>query len=105
MKNKNIVYGVLISYLNVLISIIYGFVSVPILLKALGKSEYGVYSTIASLIGYMSIMDFGIHNVLVRYLTKYRVQKDRKAYENLLAVSLVIYSVISGILFVIGYYM
>lgn len=105
MKNKNIVYGVLISYLNVLISIIYGFVSVPILLKALGKSEYGVYSTIASLIGYMSIMDFGIHNVLVRYLTKYRVQKDRKAYENLLAVSLVIYSAISGILFVIGYYM
>lgn len=103
MKNKNIVYGVIISYLNVLISIVYGFVSVPVLLKALGKSEYGVYSTIASLIGYMSIMDFGIHNVLVRYLTKYRVQKDRKAYENLLAVSIVIYSVISGFLFLLGY--
>lgn len=98
-------YGVIISYINVIIGIGYGFFSTPILLKALGKSEYGVYSTIVSLIGYMSIMDFGIHNVLVRYLTKYKVQNDRKAYENLLAISLVIYSVISIFVFLIGLYL
>lgn len=102
-KNKNIFFGVIISYFNVLISIIYGFISVPVLVSALGKSEYGVYSTIASLIGYMSIMDFGIHNVLVRYLAVYKARKDRKAYENLLAVALVIYSFIAVIMLLIGY--
>ena len=101
-KRKNIIWGVVISYINVLISILYGFVSVPILLRALGKSEYGVYSTIASMIGYMSIMDFGIHNVLVRYLTKYRVKKNRQAYENLLATAFIIYGVISVVLFIAG---
>ena len=101
-KKKNIIWGVIISYVNVLISILYGFISVPVLLNALGKSEYGVYSTIASMIGYMSIMDFGIHNVLVRYLTKYRVQEDRKAYENLLATAFIIYGAISAILFAAG---
>ena len=102
MKNKNIIWGVILSYINVLISILYGFISVPILLDALGQSEYGVYSTIISMISYMSIMDFGIHNVLVRYLTKYRVQNDRKAYENLLAIAFVIYGFIAAILFGIG---
>lgn len=101
-RNKNLFWGVVLSYINVLISILYGFVSVPVLLSALGKSEYGVYSTIASMIGYMSILDFGIHNVLVRYLTKYRVQKDRKAYENLLAIAFMIYSIIAMVLLGIG---
>lgn len=101
-QNKNLFWGVVLSYINVLISILYGFVSVPVLLSALGKSEYGVYSTVASMIGYMSVLDFGIHNVLVRYLTKYRVQKDRKAYENLLAIAFVIYSIIALLVLGIG---
>ncbi|MDM8144313.1 oligosaccharide flippase family protein [Megamonas hypermegale] len=95
--------GILISYVNIVLHAVIGFLYVPILLYYIGKSEYGLYQLIGSFIAYFSIMDFGLTAAVVRFYTKYKALNDKVNMENILAISLRCYSVITVLLFVIGY--
>ena len=94
--------GILISYINIVLHAIVGFIYVPLLLHYIGKSEYGLYQLIGSLIAYFSIMDFGLTAAVVRFYTKYKAESDKVGMENILAISLRAYIVITGLLFGIG---
>lgn len=95
--------GILISYINIVLHAIVGFIYVPLLLHYIGKSEYGLYQLIGSLIAYFSIMDFGLTAAVVRFYTKYKAENDKVGMENILAISLRAYAVITVVLFGIGY--
>ena len=41
--------GILLSYTNILLNAVLGFIYVPILLHYIGKSEYGLYQLMGSL--------------------------------------------------------
>lgn len=95
--------GILISYVNIVLHAVIGFLYVPILLYYIGKSEYGLYQLIGSFIAYFSIMDFGLTAAVVRFYTKYKALNDKVNMENILAISLRCYGVITILLFVAGY--
>lgn len=95
--------GILISYLNIVLHAVIGFLYVPILLYYIGKSEYGLYQLIGSFIAYFSIMDFGLTAAVVRFYTKYKVLNDKVNMENILAISLRCYGIITILLFIAGY--
>ena len=46
--------GILVSYINILLQTLIGFIYVPILLYYIGKNEYGLYQLIGSFIAYFS---------------------------------------------------
>ena len=96
--------GILISYVNIVLHAVIGFLYVPILLYYIGKSEYGLYQLIGSFIAYFSIMDFGLTAAVVRFYTKYKALNDKVNMENILAISLRCYGVITILLFVAGYF-
>lgn len=80
--------GIFLSYLNIVLHAVVGFLYVPLLLHYIGKNEYGLYQLIGSLIAYFSIMDFGLTAAVTRYYTKYKAMDDKRGMENLLAISL-----------------
>ena len=94
--------GILLSYLNIVLHAVIGLAYVPILLHYIGKSEYGLYQLIGSLIAYFSIMDFGLTAAVVRYYTKYKALGDQVKMENILAMAMRAYAVITVVLLVIG---
>lgn len=94
--------GILLSYLNIATHTIIGFLYVPILLHYIGKSEYGLYQLIGSLIAYFGIMDFGLTNAIVRFYAKYHALRDQKNMENLLAVSLRLYGAVTVFMLAVG---
>ncbi|MDY6030087.1 MAG: polysaccharide biosynthesis C-terminal domain-containing protein [Acidaminococcaceae bacterium] len=94
--------GIFISYLNIILHAVIGFAYVPILLHYIGKSEYGLYQLIGSFIAYFSIMDFGLTAAVVRFYSKYKVLQDKISMENVLAIAIRAYMVITVIMFVIG---
>lgn len=94
--------GAILSYLNIAISIASGFIISPLLIKGMGNSEYGAYQMTAALIGYMSILDFGLHNAVTRYVARYQAQKDKKGQENFIAVSLIIFSLLAIVILVLA---
>ena len=68
--------GILLSYFNIALQVVIGFLYVPILLHYIGQSEYGLYQLMGSLIAYFSIMDFGLSAAVIRFYAKYRALKD-----------------------------
>ena len=94
--------GIIISYLNILIQAVIGFAYVPILLHFIGKSEYGLYQLIGSFIAYFSIMDFGLTAAVVRFYAKYKALQDRMNMENILAIAMRAYGVITALMLVSG---
>ena len=94
--------GILISYLNIVLHAVIGFAYVPILLHYIGKSEYGLYQLIGSFIAYFSVMDFGLTAAVVRFYTKYKALQDKVNMENILAIALRAYAVITVVLFILG---
>ncbi len=94
--------GIVFSYLNILLHTIIGFLYVPILLHYIGKSEYGLYQLIGSLITYFYIMDFGLTNAIVRFYAQYRALQDQRRIKNLLAVALRLYSIVTVLIIIAG---
>ncbi len=87
--------GVLLGYINIGLNTVLGLAYVPIMLHYIGKNEYGIYQLIGSLIAYFAVMDFGLTPAVVRFYTKYKLQQDELAMENLLAVVLRVYTLIA----------
>ena len=94
--------GAILSYVNIIISIVTGFIVSPLLVHGLGKSEYGAYQMTAALIGYVSVLDFGLHSSITRFVAKYQANKDDKGQQNFIGVSLILFSVIAGLILVVG---
>lgn len=88
-------FGIFLSYLNIMLHAFIGFLYVPILLHYIGKSEYGLYQLMGSLIAYFSIMDFGLTAAVIRFYTKYKALNNQKGMENILALSLRGYGIVT----------
>ncbi|MFC3884672.1 lipopolysaccharide biosynthesis protein [Bacillus songklensis] len=94
--------GVLLSYGYTGINALVGFIYVPLLIFFLGKDEYGLYQIMGSILVYLSLFDFGLSNTVTRYYSKYLALKDEKGGENLLAISTIIYLVLTLVLIFAG---
>ena len=54
--------GTIISYFQMSIQILIGLAYTPIMIRLLGKSEYGLYNTVSSTIAMLSILRLGFNN-------------------------------------------
>ncbi len=94
--------GIFLSYINITLQVIIGFLYVPILLHFIGKDEYGLYQLMGSLIAYFSIMDFGLSAAVIRFYSKYRALKDKIGMENILAISVRGYGTVTILALAVG---
>lgn len=94
--------GISFSYLNIVLQAVIGFVYVPLLLHYIGKSEYGLYQLMGSFIAYLGLMDFGLTTAVVRFYTKYRTERKELMQENLLALAMRGYGVVSLLMLLTG---
>lgn len=95
--------GIFLSYFNIALQVVIGFLYVPILLHYIGQSEYGLYQLMGSLIAYFSIMDFGLSAAVIRFYAKYRALKDSIGMENILAISVRGYGAVTVLALAIGF--
>ena len=70
--------GIILSYLNLLIGNLIPFFYTPVMLSILGQGENGLYGIANSVMGYISLLNFGIGSAVIRYLSKYRAEKMKK---------------------------
>lgn len=94
-----------LSYLNFVLTNVLGLIVTPIIIRKLGASQYGLYTLIGAFVGYLSILDLGLNNAIVRFVSHYRAKEDQRGEENFLAISLILYSIISVLIIVIGLFL
>lgn len=92
----------LLSYVKLGITNVGGILITPYIIKMLGDEEYGLYTLIGAFVGYLSILDLGLNNAIVRYVAKYKAQEDKDGEANFLAISLLIYAGIGTLLVLFG---
>lgn len=95
-------WGAVLSYINIFCTIGIGLVYTPVMLRLLGQSEYGLYSLIGSLVGYLSVLDMGLGNTIVRYTAQSRALGDKQQEAELNGLFLILYSIIGLICIGIG---
>lgn len=94
--------GVIISYITMALNIFLGIFYTPFMLEKLGASEYGIYSLAGSLTAFVTMLDLGFNQTLVRYLAKYRAVGDKKKENLMLGFFLKLYCVIAVIAMILG---
>ena len=94
--------GAILSYISIFVSMIIQIVYPPILIRMLGQSEYGLYSLVNSIIGYLTILDFGFGNAIIVYTSKYRAIGDKESEERLHGMFKMVFYIISFIAILLG---
>jgi len=94
--------GALLSYLSLILSVVIALVYTPIMIKTLGQAEYGVYSLMAAFVGYLTILDMGLGNAIVRYVARTRANNDRNEESKLSGMFLILFTILGIIVGLIG---
>lgn len=94
--------GVAISYLTLAFNIIIGLVYTPFMISKLGDGLYGIYSLANSLISFVTLLDLGFGQTLVRYISQARVTGNKEEEHRLNGFFLKMYICISLIALIIG---
>lgn len=82
MPTSQLKIGALLSYVVLALQNLVGLLYTPFMLRMMGKSEYGLYSIAASIVAYLTILDLGFGNAIVRFTAKYRAEnKTEEQYK------------------------
>lgn len=94
--------GVVLNYVVIFLNTVVGLLYTPYMLRMMGQSEYGLYSLVASVIAYLTVLDLGFGNAIVRYTAKFRAEKKTEKQYEMFGMFFLLYLVIGIIAFGIG---
>lgn len=105
MKINQIKAGVILSYVQMAVSIVVGIFYTPVMLQLLGKSEYGLYNTVSSTISMLSLLNLGFNSSYVRYFSQYKAKKDSRSIDKLNGLFMLIFGIIALIALFCGLFL
>ena len=70
------------------------FITIPLLLHALGEAAYGVQILASIIVGYFTILDMGLDLPIIKYLAEDCAKKDIESANRLLSTTLQLYLVV-----------
>ncbi len=97
--------GIILSYGQIFLNIVISLVYTPIMIRLLGKSEYGLYNTVGSTISMLSVLNLGFNASYIRYYSKYKKNGDTESIFKLNGLFFTIFSVIGVIVLLCGLFL
>lgn len=94
--------GAALNYVSIVLYTLVGLLYTPYILRMMGQSEYGLYSLVASVIAYLTVLDCGLGNAIIRYTAKYRAENKIKEQYEMFGTFLILYLAIGAIALSVG---
>lgn len=94
--------GAVLSYIAIGLNNIVGLVYTPFMLRMLGQNEFGLYSLVSSVVAYLTVLDLGFANAIVRYTAKFRAEGKQQEQYEMFGMFFLLYCGIGIIAFLIG---
>lgn len=94
--------GAIMSFVALLLETCTAMLFTPFLIRSLGQSEYGVYSLVFAITSYLALLDMGMGNATVRYISKYRALGLKDEERKFLGVTTIFYTIIAILATIIG---
>ena len=105
MKKNQLKAGVILSYVSEFVKIATNLIYTPIMLRLLGKSEYGLYQLVYSVVSYLSLLSLGFGSAYIRYYSKYKAENDEDGVARLNGMFMTIFCTIATICLLCGFCM
>lgn len=102
MPKSQLKIGALLSYVVLALQNLVGLVYTPFMLRMMGKSEYGLYSIAASIVAYLTVLDLGFGNAIVRYTAKYRAEGKLDEQHKMFGMFFLLYCLIGIVVLIAG---
>ncbi|MGM9550805.1 MAG: lipopolysaccharide biosynthesis protein [Clostridia bacterium] len=74
--------GVVLSYISTAVSIVIQLVYMPVMIRLLGQSEYGLYSLVSGVVSYLSLFSLGFSGAYMRFFAKSYNDREKTASLN-----------------------
>lgn len=97
---KQIKAGSLISYASIGLNVFLGLIYTPWILRAVGSSDYGLYTLASSLIA-LFLMDFGMSSAVTRFVSNFRAIHNQRGINAFLGLAIKFFGLICIIVAVI----
>lgn len=94
--------GAVLSYVFMIFEVLSTLLLTPLIISSLGDAEYGVYKLVASVTGYLLLLDLGMGNSVVRYVAKYKETGDIESSRKFAGVCIIFYSIIAVVVLALG---
>ncbi len=94
--------GIVISYMDMAFSAVIGIFFTPFAQRMMGMSEYGVYTIATAAIGYLTMLDLGFTNAMVRFTAKSRAEQNTDREYRINGMFLTFYSIIAVLSVIVG---
>lgn len=99
MKNQ-LKAGVVLSYISTAVSIAIQLVYMPVMIRLLGQSEYGLYSLVSGVVSYLSLFSLGFSGAYMRFFAK--SYGDREKAASLNGMFLILFLVLAALALICG---
>ena len=97
---RTIAKNIFSNYVGIAGAIIIAFLLSPFLVHTLGDTQYGIWSIVSALTGYMALLDLGVSSAIAKYVARFKALKDYHSLNTVIASGLAIMIVV-GVLLVI----
>lgn len=101
-KKRLLVRGVAFSYGAVVTQIFYSFASIPLALSHLSKEQFGLWGLIATISGYIMLVELGLTNAMTRHLLEAKGEEHRAKFGRLLGGSALALGLLGLAVFALG---
>jgi O-antigen/teichoic acid export membrane protein len=93
--------NVLTNWLGIPVSVAYGLIITPIIVRALDTELYGVWSFLNGLLMYSDLLYVGLGSALIKYVAQHRTNDDQAGMNRLISVVTGIYGVLGVVCFAV----
>ena len=101
MKNQ-LKAGVILSYLTTGISIVIQLVYMPVMIRLLGQSEFGLYTLVSGVVSYLSLFSLGFTGAYLRFFARENQKNDREGLAALNGMFITLFLVLASAALVCG---
>lgn len=100
--SRQIRLGAILGYINFFVKTCIQLLYVPLMLRFLGQNEYGVYQLVASLISYLSLLNFGFGGAYLRFYAQ--CKNDKKKESTINGTFLLVFSFFAILALIVGFF-
>jgi O-antigen/teichoic acid export membrane protein len=94
--------GIFLSYGSIAIRNVAALLLIPFIINHLGVSDYGIYSLVSALAGYLIVLEFGLANTTIRFLSVYQANNEKAKESEFISSIVVIYGALALCVVAIG---
>lgn len=94
--------GVLLSYAQTVLSTVLSLVYTPVMLRLLGRSEYGTYTLVNGFISNLSLLSFGMGSAYVRFFARAEAQEGDEGVARINGLFMTVFLLIGALSLLVG---